>query len=71
MSIESIMPLYIKPPQMNGYVKYLKDSKRMTFLFHDEELLKNTMQYEIELIVYLKKSSIVTHCIMINMKKLK
>ena len=35
----SPVPLYIKLPQMNQYVKYFNDNKCMNLLVHDEEFL--------------------------------
>ena len=35
-----LVPLCIKLPQMNGYVKYFNDNKCMNLLTHDKELLK-------------------------------
>ena len=34
------IPLRIKIPQMNGYVKYFNDNKCMNLLVHDDEVLK-------------------------------
>ena len=34
------VPLCIKIPQMNGYVKYFDDNKCMNLLFHNKELLE-------------------------------
>ena len=34
------IPLYIKLPQVKGYVTYFKDNKCMNLLVHDKELLK-------------------------------
>ena len=34
------IPLRIKIPQMNGYVKYFNDNKCMNLLVHDDEILK-------------------------------
>ena len=38
------VPLCIKGPQLNGYVKYFNDNKCMNLLVHDAELLKNRMK---------------------------
>ena len=38
------VPLSIKLPQMNGYVKYFNDNKCMNLLVHDKELLKKIRQ---------------------------
>ena len=65
-----IIPLYIKIPQMNAFVKNFDsnnmNSKCMNLLVRDIEILKNTMQYELKLIIYLKNNLIVSQCIMIN-----
>ena len=38
---------------MNGYVKCFDSNMNyMNFLAHDKELLKNTIQYEIRLVIY-------------------
>ena len=66
------IPLCIKLPQMNGYVKYFdSNNKYMNLLVHNKELLKkyNAIWYKISNL--LKKSLIVNHCIMINTLKLK
>ena len=66
------IPLCIKLPQMNGYVKYFDSkNKYMNLLVHNKELLKkyNAIWYKISNL--LKKSLIVNHCIMINTLKLK
>ena len=39
-----IIPLCIRLPQMNGYVKYFKDANYMNLLVHDKELLKKYNQ---------------------------
>ena len=66
------VPLCIKLPQMNGYVKHFdNNNKYINLLVHDEELLKNTMKYGKKLKTYLKESLIVNQCIMINALKLK
>ena len=46
------VPLCIKLPQMNGYVKYFNDNKCMNLLVHDKKLSKNTMKYRIRLAMY-------------------
>ena len=66
------IPLCIKLPQMNGYVKYFDSkNKYMNLSVHNKELLKkyNAIWYKISNL--LKKSLIVNHCIMINTLKLK
>ena len=66
------IPLCIKLPQMNGYVKYFDSkNKYMNLLVHNKELLKkyNAIWYKISNL--LKKSLMVNHCIMINTLKLK
>ena len=51
--INSVKSLCIKIPQMNGYVNcFDSNNKYMNFLIHDKELLKNTMQYGIKLVIY-------------------
>ena len=49
--------LCIKLLLMNEYVKYFNNNKCMNLLVHDEELIKNAMKYEIRLIIFLKKGS--------------
>ena len=50
------VPLCIKLPQMNGYVKYFNcNNKCMNFLVLSEKLLKKTMKYGIRLVIHLKK----------------
>ena len=40
-------PLYIKPPKMNGHVKYFdNNNKFINLLVRDEEQLKNTINLE-------------------------
>ena len=72
ISNTSIIPLYIKHTQMNTYTKYFdRNSKYMSSLVHDKEILKDTMKYGIILENHLKKNLIVKQCIMINTLKLK
>ena len=47
------IPLCIKHPQVNGYVKYFdSNNKCINLLVHDKELLKNTTKYGIRLVTY-------------------
>ena len=72
ISNASIIPLYIKHTQMNTYTKYFdRNSKYMSSLVHDKEILKDTMKYGIILENHLKKILIVKQCITINALKLK
>ena len=61
-------PLHIKPPKMNGYVKYFdnNNNKFINLLVRDEEQLKNTINFEKKIKIYLKESLIVTQQIIIN-----
>ena len=52
---DDIISLYIKLPIMNALARYFKDSKYINLLVYDKKLLKNIMQYGINLVVYLKK----------------
>ena len=46
------VPLCIKLPQMNRYVKYFNHNKCMNLLVQDKKLSKNTMKYGIRLAMY-------------------
>ena len=47
------VPLCIKRPQMNGYIKYFdNNNKCINLLVHDKELLKNIVKYRVRLIIY-------------------
>ena len=61
-----LIPLCIKLPQINGYVKYFNDNTCMNLLVYEKELLKNTMKYGIRLVIHYKKNLIVCQYKIIN-----
>ena len=61
------IPVCIKLPQMNGYVKYFdSNNKCMNFLVHNKELLKKYNAIWDKISNLLKKSLIMSQYIMIN-----
>ena len=54
--------------KLNGYVKYFdnNNNKFINLLVRDEEQLKNTINFEKKIKIYLKESLIVTQQIIIN-----
>ena len=55
-----LVPLCIKLPQMNGYVKYFNYSKGMNLLVHDKELLKKYNEIWDKIRNLLKKGLVIT-----------
>ena len=61
------VPLCIKLPQMNGYVKYFdSNNKCMNLLVHDEELLKKYSEILDKINKFLKKGLIMNPFMIIN-----
>ena len=66
------LPLYIKLPQMNGYVKcFDNNNKYINFLVHDKEVLNKYNKIWDKIKNFLEKILIANECIMINILKLK
>ena len=55
-----LVPLCIKLPQMNGYVKYFNYRKGMNLLVHDKELLKKYNEIWDKIRNLLKKGLVIT-----------
>ena len=47
-----IRPLWIKLPQMTGYVRKFDDNSTMSFKINNKQMPKNTTKYEKNLKVY-------------------
>ena len=66
------IPLCIKLPQINGYVKYIdNNNKYVNLLVHDKKLSKQYNEIWSKFRKLLKKGLIVSHCMMLNSLKLK
>ena len=66
------IPLCIKLPQINGYVKNIdNNNKYVNLLVHDKKLSKQYNEIWSKFRKLLKKGLIVSHCMMLNSLKLK
>ena len=71
----SLVPLYIKLSEINGYIKYFDiNNKYINLPLHDKELLKkhNGIWDKISrLVIFQKRDLTLNQCVMINTLKLR